>query len=153
VATTAQRHRLVVLMDDLIQHRGAIHYEQIRPMRNVHLAKPVFPMTMDCSEAVTCLCKWAGLRDPNGLRFNGKGYTGTMLDHLPHYHNPANALAGALVVFGPGTGEHVAMVLEPDHRNPLLFSHGSERGPLAVHLHDEAQFHLPPITFLSIAAL
>jgi len=44
-------------------------------------------------------------------------------------------------------------VLEPDHRNPLLFSHGQERGPLAIRLHDEAEAHQPPATFLSIAAL
>jgi hypothetical protein len=153
MATPAQRSRLVALMDALIAERAEIHYAQIRPMRTIHLTRPAYPMTMDCSEAVTCLCKWAGLKDPNGLHYNGSGYTGTMLDHLPHYHNPANANAGALVVFGPGTGEHVGMVLEPDHRNPLLFSHGSEAGPVAIRLHDEAQYHAPPVTFLSIAAL
>lgn len=140
-------------MHELVKHEPQVHYAQVRPMRNVHLAKPVYPMTMDCSEAVTCLCKWAGLKDPNGFGYNGKGYTGTLLDHLPHYFDPANANVGALVVFGPGTGEHVAMVLEPDHRNPLLFSHGFEGGPLLIRLHDEAQLHHPPVTFLSIAGL
>ena len=140
-------------MDATYQHRAAIHYAQVRPMRSVHLAKPVYPLTMDCSEAVTCLCKWAGLKDPNGLGYNGKGYTGTLLDHLPHYFRAANAMVGALVVFGPGTGEHVAMVREPDHRNPLLWSHGSEAGPVFVRLHDEAELHAPPVIFLSIASL
>ncbi len=153
MATTKQRQKLHAPAVQLIEHGAQIHYAQIRPMRSVHLAAPHYPMTMDCSEAVTCLCKWAWLKDPNGLHYNGSGYTGTMLDHLPHYHDPANAMVGALVIFGPGTGEHVAMVLEPDHRNPLLFSHGSEAGPIAVRLHDEAQAHHPPVTFLSIAAL
>ena len=153
MATLAQRAKLAALMDATHAHRAQIHYAQVRPMRNVQLAKPVYPLTMDCSEGVTCLCKWAGLKDPNGLGYNGRGYTGTLLDHLPHYHHPANAMTGALVVFGPGTGEHVAMVLEPDHRNPLLWSHGSEAGPILIHLHDEAEAHAPPVTFLSIAGL
>ena len=140
-------------MHELVKHEPQIHYAQIRPMRTIHLSKPVYPMTMDCSESVTCLCKWAGLKDPNGLHYNGSGYTGTLLDHLPHYFNPANAQTGALVVFGPGTGEHVCMVLTPDHRNPLLFSHGQEAGPILIRLHDEAQAHPPPVTFLSIASL
>src|SRR5205807_987286 len=82
----------------------------------------------------------SGLHDPNGPKFNynGFGYTGTLLDGpCPHYFEPGRAKVGALVVFGPGTGEHAAMVLEPDPRNPLLFSHGGERGPLAIRLHDE----------------
>ena len=153
MTTPAQRAKLAALMDATHAHRAQIHYAQVRPMRNVQLARPVYPLTMDCSEGVTCLCKWAGLHDPNGLGYNGKGYTGTLLDHLPHYFRPANAMTGALVVFGPGTGEHVAMVREPDHRNPLLWSLGSEVGPVFVRLHDEAQEHAPPVTFLSIAGL
>lgn len=153
MATDAQRVKLAALMRDLVKHEPQVHYAQIRPMRNIHLTKPVYPMTMDCSESVTCLCKWAGLKDPNGFGYNGRGYTGTLLDHLPHYYDPANANVGALVVFGPGTGQHVAMVLEPDHRNPLLWSHGAESGPRLVRLHDEAQAHYPPVRFLSIAGL
>ena len=153
MASPAQRQHLAKLMRALIAHEPQVHYAQIRPMRSIHLKAPAYPMTLDCSEAVTCLCKWVGLKDPNGLGYNGRGYTGTLLDHLPHYHDPARAMVGALVVFGPGTGAHVAMVLEPDHRNPLLFSHGQERGPLAIRLHDEAEAHQPPATFLSIAAL
>lgn len=109
----------------------------------------------DCSEMVTELCRWAGLADPNGLHYARPGFTGTMLAHLPHYTDPAKAAVGALVVFGPGTGDHVCMVLEPDHskRDPLLFSHGQERGPLKVRLRSEAAAHRHPVTFLSIADL
>jgi hypothetical protein len=110
-------------------------------------------LMMDCSAAVTCLCKWAGLHDPNGLRYAYEGYTGTLLHNLPHYQKPVGADVGALVVFGPGTGEHVAMVLERDPTNPLLFSHGFQGGPLAIRLHDEQKFHKLPVTFLSIASL
>lgn len=150
-------------METLVSHEPQVHYAEIRPMRTIglteqqlmHVLNAGGSITMDCSESVTCLCKWAGLSDPNGLGFNGSGYTGTLLTHLPHYSNPKVAQTGALVVFGPGTGDHVCMVLEPDHKdgNPLLWSLGQERGPLKIRLHDEASFHRSPVTFLSIAHL
>src|SRR5690349_5469599 len=59
-------------------------------------------ITADCSEMVTELCRWVGLADPNGLGYRYAGYTGTMLSHLPHYADPADAFPGGLVVFGPG---------------------------------------------------
>jgi hypothetical protein len=159
MATDAQRARLVHLALGLIDHAADVHYSQARPYPKD--AKPGhYPIVLDCSSAVTMLCKWAGLHDPNGLHFNGTGYTGTLLDGpCSHYFDPHRAHAGALVVFGPGTGEHVAMVLEPNPHNPLLFSHGWEErpgtqgSPHAIRLHDEAQYHRPPVTFLSIARL
>lgn len=109
-------------------------------------------VTMDCSEAVTCLCRWANLRDPNGNAYNGHGFTGTLLAHLPHYRDPKLAHVGALVVFGPGTGDHVAMVYSRG-ADPMLWSHGAEGGPRKVRLSHEAAVHRRPVTFLSIADL
>lgn len=142
-------------MRDLIAHAPQVHYAERRPMHATTLPHPEYPLTMDCSESVTALCKWAGLQDPNGNRYDGTGYTGTLLAHLPHYHEPRHAYTGAIVVFGPGTGDHAAMVLDPDHENgnPTLFSHGSEAGPVRVPLAREAAAHRPPTTFLSIAGL
>jgi hypothetical protein len=141
-------------MRELIAHEPQVHYAQTRPYP-AKLTRPRYPIVLDCSSAVTMLCKWAGLDDPNGLGYSGAGYTGTLKSHLwpGHYFEVHRAHVGALVLFGPGTGEHVAMVLEPDVSNPLLFSHGGERGPIAIRLHDEAQYHNPPTTFLSIARL
>jgi hypothetical protein len=157
MATYAQRLHLHALMRLLIAHEPEVHYAQVRPMRNVHTATPHFPMAMDCSEAVTCLCKWAGLTDPNGRHFDGTGNTQTLYSHLPHYYNPASAEVGALVTFAvptsPLSRQHVCMVLEPDDHDPLLFSHGMERGPLAIRLSAERRFHASPVTFLSIARL
>jgi len=154
MATARQRTKLALYAHDLIDHEPEVHYAQIRPYP-VHARPGSYPITLDCSSSVTKLCQCSGLKDPNGpaYDYDGFGYTGTLLDFLPHYYSPAQARVGALVVFGPGTGEHVAMVLEPHPRNPLLFSHGMERGPIAVRLHDEAQFHNPPTRFLSIAGL
>ena len=71
------------------------------------------PTTCDCSSFITLLAYMAGTFDPNGLNFNGTGYTGTILS------NPANKLVhaadvlpGDLVVYGAGTGDHVAIITE-----------------------------------------
>jgi len=160
MATEGQRKHLASSMDYLIAHAANVHYAEIRPMRTIHLTEAEADtlithgrgITMDCSESITMLCKWAGLADPSGNHYNGQGYTGTMLAHLPHYTKPTSANVGAIVVFGPGTGQHAAMVLEtgPD---PVLFSHGSEAGPLAIRLSVERQYHQTPVTFLSVANL
>ena len=160
MASDAQRKHLHALMRYLLAHEPQIHYAQIRPMRTVHLSETDMrhrldsggALTMDCSESVTCLCKWAGLHDPNGHGYDGTGYTGSMLDHLPHYTDASKAKVGGLVVFGPGTGDHVCMVLEAGS-DPMLFSHGQERGPIAIRFSAERAWHRRPATFLSIAHL
>jgi hypothetical protein len=142
-------------------HEPQVHYAQVRPMRTrgLHeqqladtLAADRGSLTMDCSEAVTLLCRLAGLADPNGNGYNGLGYTGTLLKHLPHYTTAAHADVGALVVYGPDDGEHVSMVYErgPD---PILWSHGSEGGPLFISLSAQRRLHARPVTFLSVARL
>src|SRR2546423_7566147 len=109
MATDAQRRDLHRLMAYLLAHEPQIHYRQLRPMRTVQVSETELrsrldhggTIAMDCSEAVTCLCKWAGLHDPNGLHYNGSGFTGTMLARLPHYSDPSKAKVGALCAFGP----------------------------------------------------
>ena len=159
MTTAAQRTKLGTMARGLVAHAAQVHYSEARPYPKA-ARYGQYPIVLDCSSAVTMLCKWAGLHDPNGLGYNGTGYTGTLLDGpCPHYFDPHRALVGAIVIFGPGTGEHAAMVVEPDAHNPLLFSHGWEERPGApgsphlIRLHDEAQYHRPPVTFLSIAAL
>jgi hypothetical protein len=160
MATDAQRKHLHALMAYTLTHEPQIHYAQTRPMRTVRLSEAELhtllshghSVTMDCSEGVTCLCKWAGLRDPNGSHFDGYGYTGTLLAHLPHYTAASKAKVGALCVFGPAPGDHVAMVMEPG-RDPLMWSHGYEGGPRKVRFSAERAIHRRPATFLSIASL
>ena len=106
----------------------------------------------DCSQAVTQVCKWAGLEDPNGLGYRYAGYTGTLLAHLKHYSDPSKAGVGAIVVYGPGTGDHASMVYEPG-KDPLLWSHGFDGGPQLVRLSVQRSYHRAPVTFCSIAKL
>lgn len=146
----AQRRKLVTEAQYLISKEPQIHYAEVRPMtsNHVHTWSDVVNLlghgghlTMDCSESVTSLFRWAGLRDPNGNGYDGTGYTGTLLEHLPHYENVRHAHPGALLVFGGGTGVHVCMLMERGGDNPMLFSHGQEAGPLHISLSEEAAYH------------
>jgi hypothetical protein len=166
--TAADRKRLHAIMGKLIAHHAQLDY----PLHDVRgkLDAQTFALTwpqavhrldnggrlmFDCSGCVTCTYKWAGLKDPNGLGYRHVGYTGTMLAHLPHYTNAKRARVGALVVFGPATGEHVAMVYTADKvgGDPLLFSHGARGLTGPIRLHREARFHDPPVTLLSVSSL
>jgi hypothetical protein len=112
-------------------------------------------LCFDCSQSITQIFRWAGVGDPNGLGYKYPGYTGTMLHHLRHYADPHKARTGALVVFGPGTGEHVCMVVEPDpnHGDPLLFSHGQAHTAGPIRLSVERHYHHAPVTFLDVSRL
>lgn len=168
MATAPQRTHLAALQRMLLANEPLIHYRQLRPMQTkgiyeqqaVDLFARGGTVSSDCSETVTWLCRMAGLQDPNGMNYNGLGYTGTLLAHLPHYTDPTDANVGALVVWSDRNhpnGNHVAMVLTPG-QDPWLFSHGSEAGPKRVRLSSEtaAQERLHPgttTTFLSVARL
>jgi hypothetical protein len=163
VTTPTQRSHLHSLMGYLLYHRAQVHYptgdvrtETIHALATMdeleqRVGRPG-GLTIDCSQSVTMLCHVAGLSDPNGHGYRDDGYTGTLLAHLPHYTNPKAAMVGALVVFGPGTGKHVAMVYTPGS-NPVCWSHGQESDPKLYPL-SALRAALPaPVTFLSIAGL
>ncbi len=166
--TQADRKRLHGIMEVLIKHAAQLDY----PLHDVRgkLDAATFALTwtqaqahlaagrrlmFDCSGCITCIYKWAGLKDPNGLAYKHEGYTGTMLAHLPHYANAKRARMGAIVIFGPATGTHGALVFEPDAKggDPLLFSHGIRGGTGPVRLHREQRFHPPPVTWLDVSGL
>ena len=167
MATAAQRAHLAATIELLHKHAGQLDYPPhdvrgpldartftLTEQQAEHILTAGGRLMADCSEMVTELLRWAGCADPNGLGYRYAGYTGTMLTHLPHYSNPKSADVGALVVIGPGTGDHVSMVYRPDHArgNPLLASHGREGFDLWP-LAEERTWHRPPVTFLSIAHL
>ncbi len=163
--TPADRKRLHELASLLVEHEPQVDY----PWHDVRGAKDAATfklsaaqmrtwlaagkhLMMDCSEGVTCLYKWAGLKDPNGLEYAYAGFTGTLLRHLPHYDDPARARTGALVVYGAGTGEHVSMVMEKG-KDPLLWSHGFSGGPQLIRLSRQAAYHHRPVTFLNVSGV
>jgi cell wall-associated NlpC family hydrolase len=115
-----------------IANEPRIHYGEVRPFP---LARTL-PLTTDCSGFVTLCYFLGGAPDPNGLGYSGQGYTGTLLRHLQRTEQPQPA---DLVVFGAYPGHHVALVLEPGE-DPLLCSHGAERGPVAIRFSEESKW-------------
>ncbi len=154
------RVRAADVMRLLLDNEQKVHYAQVRPMRtrsirNVQALRKALAsqagVKMDCSESATLICRLAGVPDPNGLGYDGTGYTGTLLSHLPQVRRASQLDVGDLVVFGPGAGTHVCTVLEPG-ADPLLFSHGQERGPITIRLSAETRYQAPPTRHLKIGA-
>lgn len=138
-----------------VANNAQIHYPphdlNARPMP-INIPRYHLPFTTDCSGFVTIMAKWSGAPDPNGLGYDGQGYTGTLLEHLPHIAK-AESLPGDLVVMGPGTGEHVVVLIQAGTvADPLVVSHGQESDPCRVALSVETAGHAPPVTFLRLQA-
>jgi hypothetical protein len=153
--STVMQHRqwMVDNCNWAIEHRGEIHYAEVRPIP-VHLPKFHLPFTTDCSGFVTLMAKWSGNPDPNGNGFNGQGFTGTLLDHLPHIPFQ-ETWRGDLAVFGAHPGVHVVVLLEGGCRdsNPPVASHGEEGDPRRYFLSDEIAFFAkasPGVTYLRL---
>ncbi|HET7507413.1 MAG TPA: NlpC/P60 family protein [Solirubrobacterales bacterium] len=133
-----------------VAHASQIHYAQRRPIDGIgHREK--LPLTTDCSGFATDCFNWAGASDPNGRRYDGYGYTGSMLGACRHISR-GQAEPGDLVVFGAGSGTHV-VILVGTGSDPLVVSHGQEIGPIRCRLSVEARAHAgQPMTFLSATA-
>jgi hypothetical protein len=140
------RAKIVQLARWGIQNEPQIHYQQLRPVDGMTQPKKL-PLYTDCSGFSTLCYKWAGSTvDPNGGNWTG-AYTGTMLQHCRHI--PKSAVRpGDLVVWGAYPGHHVALVLEAG-ADPLLCSHGQEKGPFAITFSAESKFQPTPATWLS----
>ncbi len=112
-----------------IQHHGQFTYTEGPQRWHMVESKPgTLPQFCDCSAFVTGLAKWAGAGDPNGLAYKG-GYTGTLLTHCNHI-TKKQARMGDLIVYGPGTGTHVVMVLERLGAGDFsVVSHGHQGDP------------------------
>ena len=104
----------------------------------------------------TLMAKWAGAADPNGAKFNGSGWTKTMLDHLTPHIPQGEALPGDFAVFGHSPGTHVVVLVESggaNGNNPQVVSHGQQGDPISVRLSVEKAAHSgQPVTFLRLVA-
>lgn len=126
-------------------NRSDIHYSQFRPMN--HLGKsPSQEFTCDCSGFTTSAYHWANkhtafkVHDPNGLDYNGYGYTGTLLYHNRSHRVPFDRkfFVGDMALYGPSLGQttHVTICRKTGKANDSLWtSHGREEGPYPVSLH------------------
>lgn len=129
-------------------NRSDIHYAQFRPMN--HLGRsPSSGFTCDCSAFVTSAFYWAEthsrkftVSDPNGLKYNGYGYTGTLLATNRTRRVPLDRkfFVGDMALYGPSLSDtrHVAIcrkdgTVDGDMR-AVWTSHGSELAPYPVYL-------------------
>jgi len=140
---TSLREKIVTAARWGIEHEPEIHYGEIRP---IPLDRRL-PLTTDCSGFVTLCYHLAGAPDPNGYRYSGYGWTGTLLRHLKAI-GPVDVRKGDIVVWGAYPGRHCAIVLEADD-DPLLCSHGMERGPIAIRFSAECRYQPPTVAWLS----
>ena len=70
-----------------------------------------------------------GCRDTVNAAAWKAGYTGTMLKHGKRVEHLENALVGDCVIYGGGTGKHVALVIGKRNGRLMVISHGSQPGP------------------------
>jgi hypothetical protein len=125
-------------------NRPDIHYAQFRPMN--HLGKsPSSEFTCDCSSFATSAFYWANkhtafkVNDPNGLNYNGYGYTGTLLYNNRTRRVPLDHkfFIGDMALYGPSLSRtsHVVICRKSGKEKDALWtSHGSEGGPYSVRL-------------------
>ena len=135
-----RRSALLKVFRWMIAQEPLIHYADGDGRLKALTTPYVSPLRTDCSGSIKIACAWAEVPDPNGLGLHvPRGYTGTMLTYCSKIRRAA-AKPGDFLVLGDYPGVHACAVLEPGS-DPLLFSHGSEKGPLAVRLSDELSYH------------
>lgn len=124
----SKRGKMLAWMTWALNHEASWHYRQSRPMPLTRMKRMQLPITTDCSGSSTGCHYYAGAKDPNGLGYNGLGYTGTIRNHCPRIRL-ADAKVGDLIIYGGGTGVHMVVVYKEHPTDPLCFSHGQESGP------------------------
>src|SRR6266699_1443402 len=75
--TAEIRTDMVSQADWAINNAPSISYQEARPMP-IHIPVHHLPFTTDCSGFVTMMAKWGGAPDPNGLGYDGYGFTVTL---------------------------------------------------------------------------
>jgi peptidoglycan hydrolase-like protein with peptidoglycan-binding domain len=129
-STPAQRLNSAAMI--AYNFRWKIHYTQ-SPARMYLVRNKIVPARVgaqasiweDCSSFATWLYWSAGLPDPNNLRYNGQGYTGTLANNGRRVWSK-NAPIGAMSFYGGGFPYgHVTIRVAGDK----IVSHGNESGP------------------------
>lgn len=141
------RPQIVEWAKYLVSIKNHFLYEQIRPMP---LSIDKWPIKTDCSGFATLVYRLAGAPDPNGPKYhyNGRGYTGTLLANGKKITRE-QARPGDMIVYGPGTGWHVAVIVEAG-ANPLTVSMGQNGDPSYVHVNEDGRTPQTYLTFSTI---
>lgn len=125
--TVAKQQKFVAYCLWGYRSRERIHYAQYRPMDRLGDLE-YLDVWDDCSEFFTKACKWAGMPDPNGMAYDGAGWTGT-IGHQGRRVTAAQLRVGDAVLYGGWPDfTHVACYVGGGR----VVSHGSEAGPLLL---------------------
>ena len=122
------REKMRQWMNWALRNTASIHYAQSRPIPLKAGKAHKLPLTTDCSGSTTICAYSAGLPDPNGRKYNGTGYTGTLRDHCKEIKR-SQLRVGDIIIYGRGTGTHVVIVYNITDTDIIVFSHGQESGP------------------------
>lgn len=111
-------------------NRDVISYTQNTQRMQDFGPPPNVPGATDCSAFATWCYKSARAPDPNGLGYNGTGYTGTLIGRGRAKTSVGQLSPGDLVFYGDSFGStgHVAVYVG----NSQVVSHGSQPGPLLL---------------------
>lgn len=115
--------------------RTVMHYTQDGRRMTDFAPPPNVPNWTDCSGFATWCYKSAGAPDPNGFRYNGYGFTGTMLQNGRKV-SPASLVKADLIFYGSPVS-HVAIYVGSGR----VISFGSEVGPLLLDMHYRSDFN------------
>lgn len=109
------------------ERRDSIAYSQARPM--LYVEPPGVERYLDCSAFVTACYREAGLPDPNGWRYEGWGFTGSLWTH-GRAISIAELQPADLIFYGipwrAGSSAHVVMY----RGGGRAYGHGQSAGPL-----------------------
>ena len=127
---TDVRSLVVTTATSAVPHRGQFTYSEGADRMAWLKAPGKLPVSCDCSSFATMVYYMAGAPDPNGLGYDGQGYTGTLLSNRSNVHVMAkDVLPGDLVVYGGGSGEHVAIVTQVTNGDIMTVSMGQQGDP------------------------
>lgn len=108
------------------------------PQRMSGIGQPGhLPVICDCSAFVTLCYNWSGAPDPNAQHYDHEGYTGTLVSHGKEV-TLAELKVGDLVIYGPGVGQHTALVVAVG-KDPLTVSMGQQGDPSYVHVSQDGR--------------
>lgn len=125
-----------------IANHAWFDYVESRPMplqvekADLAAARPTQRIRTDCSGWVTGAAYLTpGCPDPNGLKFNGEGFTGTILSFCQHVPF-SQMLPGDLIVYGPlPSGFHVSVAIAKQPNGDWMTGSNGHQGAPAYQLH------------------
>jgi len=123
------RAAIIVWANDLLTTLNPLcHYSEAGDRLSMYGMDPGdprrYPITSDCSSSTAGLYKWAGA---DVAMLGPSPYTGSIVEAwtlIPE----AQAKPADVVIFGPGTGQHAAVLLKPQGSDWLTFNNGGPTG-------------------------